>query len=363
MYTGIIVKVLSVLQKEEEFLKLKTDGGAGRAILYLHCFPPVSEGEFVKVNTTAQSLDLGTGGWDFVTSTRHENYTVQGKGHIMKARYSPFQHSVFSIDDPEHPDHDIFEQPFSLHQAPVLLAELHSMLPVLLGAVSLHRPDFRIGVILSDESSLAAGLSDHMNEWKRKETIDVVTVGQAFGGTAEAVTLINAMQWLITKRNADLLIISMGPGTVGTGTRFGFSGMALAEWANITGALDGMPVWIPRLSFSEKRQRHYGLSHHTITPLCYFTYAFSTLILPRLDKKKAWTLKEQARPLLKADHVELLYQETEQWFLSWQEHYKNREAEIFSMGTLIDNDPEFIQGILAPLIFSVKKQEERHHGI
>ena len=55
----------------------------------------------------------------------------------------------------------------------------------------------------------------------------------------------------------------VGPGIVGTGTALGHGGLAAAEAVNTTAALGGRAVLAPRLSHSDLRERHHGLSHHT----------------------------------------------------------------------------------------------------
>ncbi|UTW69794.1 DUF3866 family protein [Anaerobacillus sp. HL2] len=57
-------------------------------------------------------------------------------------------------------------------------------------------------------------------------------------------------------RKADVILVTLGPGVVGTGTSYGFYGIVQASWANIINSLDGVPVWVPRLSESDKRERH-----------------------------------------------------------------------------------------------------------
>ncbi len=50
---------------------------------------------------------------------------------------------------------------------------------------------------------------------------------------------------------------------MGTGTRYGHGGIAVAEAANTALALGGVPVIAPRISLADPRERHRGLSHHT----------------------------------------------------------------------------------------------------
>ena len=52
-----------------------------------------------------------------------------------------------------------------------------------------------------------------------------VTVGQAFGGDLEAVTVHSGLLAAHLALRADLVVVTQGPGNLGTGTRWGFSGV------------------------------------------------------------------------------------------------------------------------------------------
>ena len=60
----------------------------------------------------------------------------------------------------------------------------------------------------------------------------------------------------------EAVVCSVGPGIVGTGTRFGHGALALAEAANAATALGGRPVLAVRTSEADPRERHHGVSHH-----------------------------------------------------------------------------------------------------
>jgi hypothetical protein len=61
----------------------------------------------------------------------------------------------------------------------------------------------------------------------------------------------------------DAVVCAIGPGVVGTGSRFGHGGLAAAEAATAARALGASPVLAPRVSEADPRERHRGLSHHT----------------------------------------------------------------------------------------------------
>jgi hypothetical protein len=76
------------------------------------------------------------------------------------------------------------------------------------------------------------------------------------------VTVAAALMHAVT-HGAEAVVCGIGPGIVGTGSRFGHGGLAVADAANAASALGGRPVVTARVSFADTRERHHGLSHHT----------------------------------------------------------------------------------------------------
>ena len=64
---------------------------------------------------------------------------------------------------------------------------------------------------------------------------------------------------------ADVAVVVQGPGNVGTGTRWGFSGVACAEVLHAADVLGGRGVASLRVSGADPRERHRGISHHSRT--------------------------------------------------------------------------------------------------
>jgi hypothetical protein len=60
-------------------------------------------------------------------------------------------------------------------------------------------------------------------------------------------------------------VVSQGPGNLGTGTRWGFSGVSAGEAINAAAVLGGRPVGTLRISGADARERHRGVSHHSLT--------------------------------------------------------------------------------------------------
>jgi hypothetical protein len=86
----------------------------------------------------------------------------------------------------------------------------------------------------------------------------------------------SALLWAAGR--ADVAICAVGPGIVGTGSRFGHGAVSLAEAANVATALGGVPILAARVSDADARDRHRGTSHHTraVLDLCLGDVAVSS---------------------------------------------------------------------------------------
>jgi hypothetical protein len=110
-----------------------------------------------------------------------------------------------------------------------------------------------------------------------------VTVGQAFGGDVEAVTTHTGLLAAHRVLSADVAVVTQGPGNLGTGTTWGFSGVASGEAINATATLNGRPVAALRISEADERERHRGVSHHSLTSLGRVAVAPADVVVPVLD--------------------------------------------------------------------------------
>ena len=298
MYKEVKANVVDIHFEDEEIQQLIIDNGVGRALLYKRMTESVKVGDQVVVNTTAAELNLGTGGWDIVRHVIHHKVeydwgTGDNRGHIIKARYTPIQHSVLTVEEQKSVYHHYFTKPFSLAGRPVLLAELHSMVPLIFYLMKEMKKDVRCCVIFDDQAALPLMISEQLRQLHTEEQFTSITVGQAFGGNYEAVTIASALQCATMIDKADVIVISVGPGVVGTGTCFGFTGMAQSHWSHIVSALYGVPIWIPRMSFADRRNRHYGISHHTLTPLSQFTFKKAVVPIPFMKEQQRAIVEQQ----------------------------------------------------------------------
>ena len=109
-----------------------------------------------------------------------------------------------------------------------------------------------------------------------------MTTGQSFGGDLEAVTLHTGLLAARHVLRADVIVVTQGPGNLGTGTRWGFSGVACGEAVNAAAVLGGRPVASLRVSEADPRERHYGVSHHSLTSYGRVALARADVVVPEL---------------------------------------------------------------------------------
>jgi hypothetical protein len=107
-----------------------------------------------------------------------------------------------------------------------------------------------------------------------------VTTGQAFGGDLEAVTVHSGLLACRAVLDADVVVVTQGPGNLGVGTPWGFSGVVVGEVVNAVAALGGHAVASLRLSDADPRERHRGVSHHSRTAYGKVALAPADVVVP-----------------------------------------------------------------------------------
>ena len=255
-------QVIEVLETHDDLIKVRLDDQS-RA----YCFPMLNGslkvGDFVIVNTTAVDLNLGTGGWHFVLwNLSNESIDTERGGHIMKLRYTPLQ-----LDSGVEEEFDSWDHSKnSLDGMPVIAAPLHSHIPAIAAYVKNLDSKLNISVIISDGASLPLALSDTLRELKQKKLVDsTITYGHSFGGDFEALNIYTALLCAKYRAAADLVIVSMGPGIVGTNSEFGFTGIEVAYHLDVAKNLGAKTFGVVRASNADPRERHRGISHHSLT--------------------------------------------------------------------------------------------------
>lgn len=254
--------VTEVLGERAGICRVRLDTGE-RAYAVTQTSGPVGLGDRVVVNTTAVGLGLGTGGWHVV----HWNLTrgpwsTPGPGHLMKLRYTSLQVDTGAAEE-VHPD-----LPTDLDGTPVVVAGLHSHLPVLAVALAAARPGIRVAYVMTDGGALPLALSDTVADLTERGLLTgTVTAGHAFGGDFECLNVPSALAVARHLLDADVVVVAMGPGVAGTGSRLGYTGLEVAPALDAAAWLGGTPVACVRASSGDARHRHQGMSHHTLTAL------------------------------------------------------------------------------------------------
>jgi len=238
------------------------DHGDERAYALTDLTGPVAVGDEVVVNTTAVDLGLGTGGWHVVHwNLARRSWSRPGDGHIMKARYTSIQHEMAVAEETG-------GAADALGGVPVVACSLHSQVGVVAAVLGHLRPDLRVAYVVTDGGALPLALSDLVVQLRERDLlVGTVTTGHAFGGDHEAVAIPSGLAVAVGALAADVVVAGMGPGVVGTGSRLGFTGLDQATALDAAAWLGGRPVMCLRASSGDARDRHQGVSHHSLTVL------------------------------------------------------------------------------------------------
>jgi len=191
---------------------------------------------------------------------------------------------------------------------PVVVADLHSALPaVLAGLLTAERSRAdRPGsgeaptavYVMQDGGALPAWFSRSCATLREAGWLAAtVTTGQSFGGDLETVTVHTGLLAARHVLGADVAVIAQGPGNLGTGTRWGFSGVAAGEAVNAVAALGGRPVASLRISDADPRERHRGVSHHSLTAYGRVALARADVVVPGLAGDFGARVAAEAGPL------------------------------------------------------------------
>lgn len=260
--SGEVVEILVERPGLQRVLVVDGDGDPERAYAVTDQIGPVAVGDRVVFNTTAVDLGLGTGGWHIIHwNLARQRWSNPGPGHIMKVRYTSLQSDTGAAEETIDPGTD-------LGGVPVVACTLHSQVPLVSAGFRLRHPDARVVYVMTDGAALPMALSDLVVGMRRTDVVHAtITAGHAFGGDLEAVSMPSALALAVSELEADLVIVAMGPGVVGTSSALGTTAVEAAAVLDATAALGGRPVCCVRASHADKRPRHQGVSHHIGTVL------------------------------------------------------------------------------------------------
>ncbi|HEX6689196.1 MAG TPA: DUF3866 family protein, partial [Solirubrobacterales bacterium] len=231
------------------------------------------EGDEVVVNVAALDLGLGSGGFDVVHVNLSRGLDASGESreHVMKLNYTSLQHPVAPEELPVRFMSDIEAKgaPEQTGRAmPVLVLPLHGHLAPAAWATAQVSPGVKVGYVQTGGGALPGSFSRDVAQLRERGLLcDHMTVAPAYGGEREALSVAGALDAAADGLGWDAAIVGPGPGIIGSATRLGHGGMAALDSAHAALAL-GLPTLLsPRLSEADPRDRHRGVSHHTLTVL------------------------------------------------------------------------------------------------
>ena len=339
-------------------LTVEVDGEQAPAVAYPGLVGALEVGDRVLLNTTAVALGLGTGGAHLVIATdRDEPADLGHLGRVMKARYLPHQVAVRTVEESHR---EVLESSRGLEGTPVVVAPLHSMIaPIAAGARAAGAR--RIAYVMGDGAALAGAFSRLVPSLREAGLLDGwISSGQAFGGELESVTIWTGLLAAVTVLEADVIVVADGPGNLGTETTWGVSALGVGHAANAATTLGGRPVMAIRISFADGRDRHRGVSHHSLTMLERVVSPEAHVAVPVLEEPQRSTVWDALRSRALEERHQLVEVEGRPAL----EELDRRGVAVESMGRSALEDPAFFlaagaAGVLAARI-AVRSARWRH---
>ena len=309
-----VVRAVTAERPGAQELDVEVDGTSAPAI----CYPDLSGGVLFVIAVEGR-----------------ESSGNATPGHVMKARYTPVQTVVASVEETHA---DILEASRGLGQTPVVCAPLHSMLaPIAAGAK--RAADARVIYVMTDGAALVGGFSRLVEQLRSSGLIDGwITCGQAFGGELEAVTVWTGLLAAKEVLYADVIVVADGPGNLGTETTWGVSALASGHALMAAATLLGRPIPALRMSFADERERHRGVSHHSLTILADVCKVDVNVPVPTLDQEEQRVTVWDALRSRKLEDDHRLVEVDGQPAI---EELRARGVDVRTMGRGIDDDPAF----------------------
>jgi hypothetical protein len=276
MATFQTFSVVEILSARTGIQRLRLDDGS-RAYNLINLTGPVSVGDSVIANTTAVQRGLGTGGWHVVHWNLSQSELVTpSAGHIMKMRYTSLQADTGSFEEEALSSADS-----NLYGTPVVVCSLHSQMAAAAVAFSSVAPNAKLVYVMTDGAALPIALSDIVAELRAQGVLGAtITAGHAFGGDSESVNVASAFLAAKHVHQADAIIVSMGPGVVGTGTTLGTTALETVDIATWAYRLNASAIFALRGSSGDARERHRGISHHSRTALEFLRSSAIAVVVP-----------------------------------------------------------------------------------
>lgn len=349
MINTAIMEVEGVLKDEKDLQILTLEDGS-RAYNYTGFTGVIGPKDKVVVNTTAVDLKLGTGGYHFVISkVSPTTLRVSEPGHIMKLRYTPLQLKTFTLEEQLGEELDYV----NVNGHIVIPIELHSMLVPIVLALKKLAPSVTIGYVMTDGAALPAFHSEAVKTLKKHSLIEgTITAGHSFGGDYESVNFITAIQGSVKLLKSQVTIIGMGPGIVGTGTKYGFSGVEQGFIADMAANLGCSVYPALRIGFADVRERHKGISHHSLTIFNDLISNSFPLVLPHMGRKELKLVLHQLRKLRENKKHQIYIAPG----VDIEDEARKYNLRLSSMGRGPKENPEFFDCLTALAKFIYEKK-------
>jgi Protein of unknown function (DUF3866) len=251
-------------------LTVEVDGERRRAWADEVLLGEMREGDEVVVNVAALDLELGSGGFDVVhvNLTRGLDASGDSRDHVMKLNYTPLQHPIDPVELPVRLSNRERGKgaPEGESGMPVLVLPLHGHLAPAAWAAAQASPGLKVGYVQTGGGALPGSLSRDVAQLRERGLLcGHVTAAPSYGGEREALSVAGALDGAAHGLGWGAALVGPGPGIIGSETRLGHGGMAALDSAHAALAL-GLPTLLsPRLSAADPRERHRGVSHHTLT--------------------------------------------------------------------------------------------------
>ncbi|HET9162685.1 MAG TPA: DUF3866 family protein [Solirubrobacterales bacterium] len=258
---------------DEDPLTVEVDGRRRRAWADVALLGEMREGDEVVVNVAALDLGLGSGGFDVVhvNLTRGLDASGGGSEHVIKLNYTSLQHPIEPVElavGASRLEGGKGAAERGERAMAVLVLPLHGHLAPAAWAAARVSPGLKVGYIQTAGGALPGSLSRDVAQLRERELLcGHIAAAPAYGGEHEALSVIGALDAAANRLEWDAALVSPGPGIIGSDTRLGHGGMAALDNAHAALALALPTLLSPRLSESDPRERHRGVSHHTLTVL------------------------------------------------------------------------------------------------
>jgi Protein of unknown function (DUF3866) len=256
---------------DEEPLTVEIDGERRPAWADTSLLGEMRQDDEVVVNVAALDLDLGSGGFDVVhvNLTRGLDASGESREHVIKLNYTSLQHPVDPVELPVRlSNRDGVKGAPERGGAtmPVLVLPLHGHLAPAAWAAAQASPGLKVGYVQTGGGALPGSFSRDVVQLRERGFLHGhVTAAPAYGGEHEALSVAGALDAGANSLGWDVALLGPGPGIIGSETRLGHGGMVALDSAHAALALGLSTLLSPRLSSADPRERHRGVSHHTLT--------------------------------------------------------------------------------------------------